>query len=287
MKYLFKGRLIFLFLIGLIIVSCQEQQSEKGKLFIIGGGDRPASLIDAMIETADLQTEDYVVVLPMASAIPDTTFHYIKKDINSKKDYNVIAFNFNREEAENQTAWIDSVKQAKLIYITGGDQNKFMDVVADSPLFDAIHHAYAEGATIAGTSAGAAVMSKIMITGETKISPNEDGFNVVWSDNVKTSTGLGFLNEDIIDQHFIRRNRYNRLLTLLSMYPSKQGIGIDESTAIICSNGKAKVVGDGQVVVLSSPKNLSDTSKKLVTFEDVKFSLLSAGDSFDLFTNEK
>src|SRR5690606_26810252 len=97
-----------------------------------------------------------------------------------------------------------SITNAKMIYISGGDQNRFMDIIAGTAIEKAIHQSYANGNLIAGTSAGAAVMSKLMITGEELKHPNASLRNIE-SDNIEIGTGLGMLNQVIIDQHFVKR----------------------------------------------------------------------------------
>lgn len=281
------ARLLSLMLFSLIGLSCASEKSRNGdgKLFIIGGGERSPALVGKMMDTAEMNPEDYVFVLPMASSIPDTTALYISEQIREHGNFEIKSHNFSREDAAKDDL-IQQVLGARLIYIPGGDQNRFMQMVADTPLFDAIHTAYQNGATIAGTSAGAAVMSKIMLTGEQKLNSNEDGVDVLWKDNIDTGQGLGFLDADIIDQHFIRRSRFNRLISLVVDYPDKQGIGIDEGTAIICHKNKAEVVGDGQVVVVSRPEDVSRGTGHLFSFEDLSFSLYKDGDSFSLFSGK-
>jgi cyanophycinase len=255
---------------------------KKGNLFIIGGGERSAELLEALIKTADLGTGDYIVVLPMASGVPDESVAYIRAQLSEHCKNPVTSFNFTHTQANDQPGWIDSVRNAKLIYIAGGDQNRFMDVVRDTRLYDAIHQAFDKGATISGTSAGAAVMSEIMITGEEKDKKGNGNVKVIKKDNVITSRGMGFVTKAVIDQHFIMRSRYNRLLSVLADHPDKMVIGIDESTAIIVKGKKAEVAGESQVVVVSGPKKLKMSGKDKVAFKKAKLSLFTAGDTFEL-----
>jgi cyanophycinase len=136
--------------------SCTSQDS--GNLFIIGGGKRPPSLVNELIKTANIEKDDFIVVLPMSSSEADTSFFYAKKQFKEQGFNNVVNFDFKKGNISE--TWIDSLKKSKLIYITGGDQNKFMNIVLNTKIYSAIHIAYKKGATIAGTSAGAAVMSK-------------------------------------------------------------------------------------------------------------------------------
>jgi cyanophycinase len=159
-----------------------------------------------------------------------------------------------------------------------------MKVVLGTPVYDAIHEAYKNGATIAGTSAGAAVMSKYMITGRELRGDTtyNSTFKKVWDKNIEFTEGLGLINSAIIDQHFIARSRYNRLLSALAQFPDWPSIGIDEATAIIVQGNKVSVAGESQVVVLSKPKDLKITDKGLIKLKNVQFSIYTAGDVFSL-----
>ena len=178
--------------------------------------------------------------------------------------------------------WIDSVKNARLVYITGGDQNKFMDIVRGSKLYEALQQSYHAGATISGTSAGAAIMSQIMITGAQKGNEKAEGFREIRNDIVETNSGMGFLKNVIIDQHFVMRSRYNRLLSVLADYPSHMAIGVDEGTALVVHGKQARVSGDSQVVVIRKPQKNNRSKNGKVTFENAKFSLYTHGQKFKL-----
>lgn len=254
----------------------------KGKLFIIGGGDRPPSLMKSLLSTAALAPNDYAVVLPMSSAEPDTSFYYFKEDFKPVSGNTLVNFNFTAATV-NRQQWLDSLKHAKLIFITGGDQERFMKVVLNTPVYDAIHAAYQNGATIAGTSAGAAVMSKNMITGkEFTDTVYRATFRKLQDENIEIKTGLGLISNAVIDQHFVVRSRYNRLLSALALYPTLACIGIDEETAIIVQGNKIKVSGGGQVILVRNPKELKVTAGKLIKFKDVEFSIYTDGDEFFL-----
>lgn len=281
-------RKINLFLFVLLSASClqifaqKNIQHPKGKLFIIGGGDRPPSLMQALAKTAALKENDFAVVLPMSGAAPDTSFYYFKEDWKLVSDKAIYNFNFTPEKTNNNN-WLDSLKKAKLIFITGGDQDRFMKVVLNTPVYNAIHEAYKNGATIAGTSAGAAVMSKYMITGnQLTDTVYRATFRKLVADNIEFKTGLGLISNAIIDQHFVVRSRYNRLLSAIATYPSLACIGIDEETAIIVQGNKISVAGTGQVIVMKHPVGLMITAAKLIKLKDVQFSIYTEGDAFSL-----
>jgi len=273
----------FVFLSSLFTNGQENKPAPTGSLFIIGGGRRSPELMQTMLQTAQLKKDDYIVVLPMASAETDTAYFYFKKSLNNLTIQPIVNFNFTADKQNNKD-WLDSLKGAKLIFIAGGDQSRFMKAVLNTPVYDAIHQAYKNGATIAGTSAGAAVMSKHMITGNELRGDTayNSTFRKVWDKNIEFTEGLGLMSSAIIDQHFIARSRYNRLLSALAQFPDWPSIGIDEATAIIVQGNKVSVAGASQVVVLSNPKDLKITDKGLIKFKNVQFAIYTAGDEFSL-----
>lgn len=226
-------------------------QQGNGKLFIIGGGQRTDALIERMATEANLKENDFVAIFPQASAVKDSAYIWAAEEF-WKRGYKTIDFNF--EEGETlPPSKLNSLKEAKIIYLGGGDQNKLMRILNQAPAVkDAIHKAYYEdGKLIAGTSAGAAVMSKMMITGDQQ---REDrrGFSRIEKNDVVLGTGLGFLSDWIVDQHFIIRSRYNRLVSALLDHSCYKGLAIDESTAVLVSGRTAEVVGESQVIVFTN-----------------------------------
>ena len=165
--------------------------------------------------------------------------------------------------------------------LPGGDQERFTNAVLNTPVYNAIHRAYKNGATIAGTSAGAAVMSKYMITGrELTDTAYRPTFRKIEDKNIELKEGLGLFPNAIVDQHFVARSRYNRLLSALGAHPSLACIGIDEATAIIVHQNKIKVSGQSQVIVMQNPKGLAVTPDRLIKFKDIEFSIYTNGDEF-------
>lgn len=241
-----------------------------------------------LITTAQLNAGDYIAFLPMATSEPDTSYYYIQEDFGAVCHNKVINFNFTKKDI-NKTSWLDSVQHAKLIYLGGGDQSRFMNIALHTPVQTAIQQAYKNGATVAGTSAGAAMMTHYMITGNQLLGDTtyESTFPKLWNDNLEIKEGLGLLDSAIIDQHFVARSRYNRLLTAIAKFPTLPCIGIDEGTAIIVHGNEIKVAGASQVIVFSHPQNLRVTNKGYIKFDDVKMSVYTEGDGFKLMSDER
>ena len=249
----------YLFFLVCLAFNFTFSQNTKGKLFIIGGGSRPDFLVDRMIKEAGLKSGETVAIFPHASEEQDSSFYYAKQQFE-KRNLKALDCAFKKDEKLSPSK-LDSLKTAKLIYIGGGDQVRFMEIINSNPeVKNLLKSAYQNGKMIAGTSAGAAVMSEVMITGnQLKYKDYENTFDNIEIKNVETKQGLGFIKTAVIDQHFVVRSRYNRLLSLIIENPTYKGIGIDEGTAILVKNGSAEVVGRAQVIVFKNPKQ----SKKL------------------------
>jgi cyanophycinase len=252
MKRFFSAVILLLF----IVPGCQEAEKtveHEGKLFIIGGGKRPPEMIQRMIQEAGLDQDGYIVILPMASSEPDTSVFYAAKQFIEQGASHIADF-WLTQESEASSSQLDSLRNATLIYITGGDQNRFMEAISGTPVEEAIKTCYLNGGMIAGTSAGAAVMSEKMITGnELKRQDYRETFRTIEANNIELGTGLGFLTTAIVDQHFIWRSRHNRLITAIIEHPELIGIGIDEATAILVKGNLAEVIGESQVLVYENP----------------------------------
>jgi cyanophycinase len=276
-----------LFLISVIwclfLFSCSDKdKSVSGMLFIIGGGDRTDEMVKEMVDLSGIRNNGYMYVLPMSSSVPDSSIMWVREDFMKAGITRVYGYNFRKGEIYPGPQ-LDSLKNARLIFISGGDQSRFMSVVLNSPIMDAIHEAYNNGAVVAGTSAGAAVMSKKMITGnQTKYPGVDAGFTTIESDNIEITEGLGMIEDAIIDQHFIKRQRFNRLISVSIENPEELCVGIDESTAIVIEGKKARVTGIGQVVLIRNTGRKKIVENGLLGTEGLQISVYLPGQTFTL-----
>ena len=138
---------------------------------------------------------------------------------------------------------VERIDNATGVFISGGNQLKLSQLIVGTPLGDAMLRAYERGAVIAGTSAGASIMSQFMISmGEEGVTPRQRSSQL--------TQGLGLVPGVIIDQHFDQRSRYGRLLSLVAGSPSLLGMGIDEDTAVVVEGDAFSVLGSGAVSLL-------------------------------------
>lgn len=257
------------------------QPAPAGKLFIIGGGERTPLLMERMLDESRIDNNSYIAVLPMSSEEPDSAYYYIARDIQAVNPVKCINLHFTESDLINETK-LDSLRKAQIVFITGGDQNRFMKLVKGTPIQDAIQAAFDSGALIAGTSAGAALMSEIMISGDENFSAEyEPTYDKLWKENGIYQDGLGLLDHVIIDQHFVARSRHNRLLSALCDYPGRFGMGIDEKTAAIIKNNQLSVAGENQVL-LFYPQDTCQIQMHRIGMKNVRLDILLPGDTVNL-----
>ncbi|MCK6600591.1 MAG: cyanophycinase [Bacteroidetes bacterium] len=261
-----------------------SEPEEKGTLFIIGGGDR----VNEMTKFVDLSggKDARIVVIPMAGEDFVEDWLFEKKRFAAMGCTNIVPLITDRAgaDADSTLAKLDG---AKGVFFTGGDQVRLTKIFLGTKAYDRIRTLYLKGACIGGTSAGAAIMSRVMITGEEKI--NKDSTRTFWTiekDNVEAIEGFGLIRENIIiDQHFVVRKRLNRLISTLLDHPGKIGIGIDESTVLIVyPDDTAEVFGGRNVVIVNATgvKNIATTDSGLYAGQGMTLDVLKAGDKYDL-----
>lgn len=269
---------------AILIFGCQprfakEVHSAQGTLFIIGGGNRDSTLMEQLVIVSGWKEGDWIAICPMASRW-DSAFTSMNNEFKFYTRSNIRCIRVDSVTVKNP-ATLDSLRKSKIIYLNGGDQSIFMMHIKGTDFKKAINEAYENGATIAGTSAGAALMSERMLTGnQKKQTKYASAIPVIWQNNVETVEGLGFLDSAIIDQHFIVRSRHNRLISAVLDNPKMMGIGIDESTAIIVRGDSATVAGESQVLVYSNPQGITKRGANSVGANAVQLNIYLAGNRF-------
>lgn len=275
---------IFLLIIFSLLITFTGLSQSKGHLVIIGGGKRTDSIMNKIVQLSGGK-DARIVIIPNASSDPDDSGLYLKKEFNDLGCKNVsyiVADSFNI----NDDKTLDELKDVDCIFFAGGDQNRLTKILLNSRMLNSIKEIYQSGGVISGTSAGAAVMSKIMITGE-ELSNNDSSraFNSIVSDNIESAEGFGFIENAIVDQHFIKRKRNNRLISLVLQNPEYLGIGIDESTAaIVYPDNTLEVLGTNQVIFYDASNSgmIKVDSLKNFSASDIRMHILFSGQKFDL-----
>ncbi|HEY9108680.1 MAG TPA: cyanophycinase [Roseateles sp.] len=181
-------------------------------------------------------------------------------------------------------ALIAKVKAARGVFFTGGVQERIVDVLQpngqSTPMLEAIWDVYRKGGVIAGTSAGAAIMSTIMFRDAPSV------VNVLkgrFADGKQVDRGLGFVGPNLfVDQHFLKRGRFGRMIPLMMAKGYKIGLGVDENTAAIIRGDEIEVIGDRGCMIVDLTEATSDSSLGAFNVQGARLSYLEHGDRYHM-----
>lgn len=265
------------------IPSLTAQIQPKGSLIIIGGGSRGPEVMQPIIDLAGGERSK-IVYFPMASELADQLAGERIADLKKYGAGTVLHLSITREQADSDSilALLDGVTG---VYFGGGDQSRLTRALKGSKVEKRLHELYQNGAVLAGTSAGAAVMSSIMLTGDQRRPARDSSFNSIEAENIVTTEGFGFVDDVIVDQHFLIRRRNNRLVSTVLEHPTSIGIGIDEATAIwIKPDRTFQVLGKSAVVVFNATASRveRDAAGYGLRAADIQMSVLRSGSIYDL-----
>ncbi len=179
-----------------------------------------------------------------------------------------------------------ALKKVAGVFFTGGDQLRITSVLGGTLFHQALLDAWKGGIVVAGTSAGASMMSRTMImAGSAEETPARNTVNM--------SPGMGLWSDAVIDQHFSQRGRIGRLLAAVAQNPEALGVGIDENTAVVVrpASHQLTVSGDGTVLIIDGRlcglNNVSEARpEEPLTLSHMILHVLSRGYGLDLVTRE-
>lgn len=263
------------------------QQDAAGHLLIVGGGRQPPELVRHFVELAGGPGRARIAVLPMASGQADRSGAGKAQQLR-ELGADAWVMNLARADADADSV-VRRLEGATGVWFVGGVQSRLADALHGSRALRAIHERYRAGAVIGGTSAGAAVMSDSMITGDQwrpgvdTLGYYGDEFPRVARRTIALAPGFGLLPGALVDQHFLRRERHNRLLAATLERPALLGVGIDESTALqVNPGGEWEVVGESAVVVYDArPAAITPADAPVLGAAGLRMHLLPAGARFD------
>lgn len=274
----------------------QEKQAPKGSLLIAGGAVRGDNAViwQRMVQLAG-GPGARIAVLPSASANPARAGAYLVAGLNK---YGAAAFvvplsvrmkdRDYKRDAEDETL-VRSIREAGGVYFSGGDQALITQALVRpdgtrTALLEAIWDVYRRGGVIAGTSAGAAIMSSTMFyDAKTVFGTLSEGVN-----GRELTAGLGFIGDDIfIDQHLLARGRFARMLPAMLKKGYKLGIGIDENSAVIITGRRhVEVVGYQGALLVDLTQAKINPDIKDFNLSNVRLSYLDRDDRYDLATHQ-
>lgn len=257
----------------------------KTQLFIIGGNEKKSQNPILLKQFIDLCVQcPKIVIITGASTVPkEMSKIYTEIFLNlGVQTVNTILFN-KRIDGENLVN-LKYIEEADGVFITGGNQVKLSGNILGTQIHQKMLVRYKNGMIYGGTSAGASIVSSIMVAG------GRGAYNPR-KNIIKLSGGLGLMDSIIIDQHFRERNRFFRLSTAISINPHKIGVGVDENTAIyIINEEKGFVFGANTVTIIDGREidysgHEDGTSSDPIALTNIKFHTLPIGwgYSFKLF----
>jgi len=269
----------------------------KGKLLIIGGaedkgeGDMLIAERNAQFDHMEIlkkllsssREKARVEIITTATDIPDDIRDMYEKAFQRIGYRNIGFLDIQDKMQAREVEYIDRISQADTILFSGGDQFKIATILGGSPIADMIMQKYREDKDfiVAGTSAGAMAMSRIMIHGG-------GNHEALFGADLRISSGLGLLKDCIIDTHFIKRGRFGRLAHAVIVNPGHIGIGLGEDTALIIKKGsEAECFGSGMVVIIDGREieqtNITEVGDDFPIYvENLKVHLLVKNCLFDI-----
>ena len=259
---------------------------KTGRLLVIGGNEDPDEekmrILPRLVEMAGGRRAR-ILVCTAPSEEPDSKARVYRKLFERIGVAEVYDAPLAGRDAGGTTGVVEAVGHATGVFFSGGDQLRLTSLVAGTPFGMRVQERlFGEGLVVAGTSAGAAAMSGVMIIGGTS------GGTVRRAD-VDLAPGLGYWRDTVVDTHFNQRGRVHRLLTVFAHNPQVLGIGIDEDTALELTPGKRfTVLGSGSVTVFNgrvSHTNAPEAGhQETLAITDTAIHVLPDGYGFDLTT---
>jgi cyanophycinase len=263
-----------------------SEHHSRGWIVPVGGAEDKDSdpiILRRFVEISG-DDEARIAVIPTASRLDDTGTRYerIFRELGAA---DARSLEFKRREDAGNREWIDYLREATGVFLTGGNQLRISTILGGTDVARVIRTANAEGVPVGGTSAGAAILSEHMIAfGKSGATPR--------AGMVSLAPGFGLTNRVVIDQHFRQRDRIGRLLAALAYNPFAVGVGLDEDTAaFIDGDDTIEVIGSGAITVVDASK-LEHSSMgsardgDSICMTGIQLHILNNGGRYNLHTRE-
>lgn len=257
-----------------------------GTLVLIGGAaEATGEAMGAFLELAGARQGARIVGLTTASSDPAGSAREYREAFASAGAHNVEIPVVDRRDRAQDPAVAEMIRRADGIFLGGGDQVLLVSTLGGSRVDRAIREAYARGAVMCGTSAGAAALTEtIMAGGE----PDESG----QMSRLHMGPGFGLLGfRAVIDTHFAQRRRLQRLFLVIARNPELMGLGLDEDTALVVRGHLGEVVGKGSVTFVDGRGVRFDNADECMrgcalTLSYLRVGIVGSGYTFDLRERE-
>lgn len=276
-----------------------------GKLIVIGGAVNKGSFAETdydaniernlnffekgimrkIIDESCKGIESRIEVIPTASQIPQIVGPEYKRAFEFLGAKDVHIMDLTRREEANSEEFMKRAREADVVMFTGGDQLRLTSILGGTRFHDIILDKYInENFVYAGTSAGAAAASENMIY-------QGSSSEALLKGEIKTTQGLGFIDNVLIDTHFVQRGRIGRLFQAVVNNPRTLGIGLGEDTGLFIYQNRMTAVGSG-LVILVDGRFIKDTNLtninlgEPISIDNLTVHVMSQNDFFDLTTKE-
>lgn len=266
----------------------------KGKLIIIGGAEDKGDpendkgefdnhgILGRIVDESAHEKRSRIEIVTTASTVPKEIGNdYIKAFRKlGAENAGIIAIG-ERQDASHEK-WLKRLEEADVVFFTGGDQLRLTTILGGSPFYELLCDRLAtdDKFIYAGTSAGAAAASENMIF-------QGSSENAILKGEVVTSAGFGLIRNIVFDTHFIRRGRIGRLFQIIVTNPKILGVGLEENTGLLISNGKMEAIGPGMTVIVDGHDIKNNNLLEIrdgapISIENLKMHVMSRVDVFDL-----
>jgi cyanophycinase len=257
-----------------------EKQVEKNLNFFETG------ILKRIINESKLKEDSQIEIITTASKVPYEVGEEYAKAFKYLGAKNVEVLHIEKREQALLQQTYDRIQNADVVMFTGGDQLRLTSILGGTPMHDLILKKYeTEEFVYAGTSAGAAAASQSMIY-------QGSSSEALLKGEIKITSGLGLIDDVVIDTHFVQRGRIGRLFQAVVGNPKTLGIGLGEDTGLLITNGfKMEALGSG-LVILVDGRNIADTNLtqvelgKPISIKNLVVHVMSQRDVYDLNTHD-
>lgn len=304
--------------VGLISTTIMAQS--QGSLVIVGGALESSNqeIYEKFIELAGGRNKAQIAIIPAASGAPSQSFESFRENLVSyglteSQVYIVpiAVIDCSSTEEIDESQWYVNAENLEIasqisastgIWFTGGDQSRIIKALrrtdgTNTLALQSVFDAWQQGTVIGGTSAGAAIMSEVMITGGVSMASLKYGISDIYIDSeqqdngaLTIGTGLGFFSYGIIDQHFDKKSRLGRLVVATMQHQAKfpMGFGIDENTALVyyADQGTIEAIGEGGITIVDARNAQMNKKKKFPSFNGLMISYIEQHDRYILLSGE-
>lgn len=226
------------FLFALAWTASAESGDGPGPLLLVGGGSTLPIFCERALEVGGGK-DAVVLIIPQSSSDPDAGLSSIEmwREAGSRS--------VSRLDLTDIDAARAAIREADIIWMPGGSQSRLVDALVEADLLGELQRRHASGALVGGTSAGAAAAPEWMITGKAVPERLESGATDI-------AAGLGLWAGVTVDQHFLKRARWNRFVEAVLSHPDRLGVALGESTGVLVRGKELEVLGAHNVVLLDA-----------------------------------